>query len=94
MRSLVVLLVAAAASLTPAPVANAATVERYGITVDGENALGWAAYPASPTPTKLLVFGHGCCGKPDQSAFVRAYADTYGAVAVAWTTAARAAGTS
>lgn len=79
----IVLLVATVASLASVPAADAATVERYSVTVDGETALGWAAYPASPAPTKLLVFGHGCCGKPDQSAFVRAYADTYGAVAVA-----------
>ena len=83
MRKVLLVLVAVLASLTTLPAAHAATVERYAITVDGETALGWAAYPATATPTKLLVFGHGCCGKPDQSAFVSAYADAYGAVAVA-----------
>ncbi len=83
MRRLLALLLLAAASLTAAPAAEAATVERYAVAVDGQTALGWLAYPATGTPTKLLVFGHGCCGKPDQSAFVNAYANAYGAVAVA-----------
>ena len=83
MRKALLLVLAAVASLTAVPPAQAATVTRYAVTVDGETALGWLAEPATATPTKLLVFGHGCCGKPDQSAFVRAYADAYGAVAVA-----------
>jgi dipeptidyl aminopeptidase/acylaminoacyl peptidase len=82
-RKVLVLLLAAVASVTAVPAAHAATVSRYSITVDGENALGWLALPADPAPTKLLVFGHGCCGKPDQSGMVAAYADAYGAVAVA-----------
>jgi dipeptidyl aminopeptidase/acylaminoacyl peptidase len=84
MRRLLVLVLGAFVSLVVAqPAAHAATVERYSITVDGETALGWLAYPATGTPTKLLVIGHGCCGKPDQSGTVSAYADAYGAVAVA-----------
>ncbi|HVF05870.1 MAG TPA: prolyl oligopeptidase family serine peptidase [Frankiaceae bacterium] len=80
---MVVLVLAALASVTVSAPARAATVERYSIVVQGETALGWAAYPASATPTKLLVFGHGCCGNPNQSALVRRYADDFGAVAVA-----------
>lgn len=83
MRRFLLLVVAAVASLTITAPARAATVERYAITVDGETALGWLGYPAAGTPTTLLVFGHGCCGKPDQSGFVRGYADAYGAVVVA-----------
>jgi dipeptidyl aminopeptidase/acylaminoacyl peptidase len=83
MRRFLVLVLGAVVSLVAPPSAHAATVERYAITVDGETALGWLAYPASGTPTRLLVFGHGCCGKPDQSGMVAAYADAYGAVAVA-----------
>jgi acetyl esterase/lipase len=83
MRRFLVVVLGVLASLVTVPAAHAAPVERYSITVDGENALGWLAYPATGTPTKLLVIGHGCCGKPDQSGTVRAYADAYGAVAVA-----------
>lgn len=83
MRRFLVLVLAVVASTTATAPARAATVERYSIVVQGETALGWAAYPASPTPTKLLVFGHGCCGNPNQSALVRRYADDFGAVAVA-----------
>ena len=83
MRRFVVLVLAVVASVTAVPPVRAATVERYSITVDGETALGWLGYPASATPTTLLVFGHGCCGKPDQSGMVSGYADAYGAVVVA-----------
>jgi len=83
MRRFLVLVLTLLGTLTVSGPARAATVERYAVTVDGETALGWLAYPTSGTPTKLLVFGHGCCGKPDQSGFVNAYADAYGAVAVA-----------
>ncbi len=83
MRRILALALGAFVSLVAVPQAHAATVERYSITVDGETALGWLAYPATGTPTALLVIGHGCCGKPDQSGTVAAYADAYGAVAVA-----------
>lgn len=85
---LVVLLVATSA--LPAPVqadAGASVVpvatERYSVVVDGETALGYLAYPTTVTPTTLLVFGHGCCGKPNQTGFVQAYAQSYGVVVVA-----------
>lgn len=68
--------------LVPQAAASHVTVERYSVAVDGETALGWLAYP-SGAPTTLLVYGHGCCGKPNQSAFVRAYAEAYDVVAVA-----------
>lgn len=70
--------------LAPQAAATHVVVERYSLTVDGETALGWLAYPNGTTaPTTLLVFGHGCCGKPDQSGFVRAYAEAYNVVVVA-----------
>lgn len=56
---------------------------RYSVVVDGESALGWVAFPSSPAPTTLLVFGHGCCGKPNQEAFARAYAQSYHIAVVA-----------
>lgn len=68
--------------LLPPAAASHVTVERYAIPVDGETALGWLAYP-SGAPATLLVYGHGCCGKPNQSAFVRSYAEAYNAVVVA-----------
>lgn len=82
MRKVLPAVLALVAAVTAVP-ARAATSERYAITVDGETALGWLGLPTTTTPTKLLVFGHGCCGKPDQSGMVRAYADAYGAVTVA-----------
>lgn len=69
--------------LLPPASASHVAVERYSVTVDGETAQGWLAYPTTAPPTTLLVYGHGCCGKPDQSAFVRSYAEAYGVVAVA-----------
>jgi Prolyl oligopeptidase family len=79
MRTILVVL---ALLLVPLAAAAVAT-ERYSITVDGETALGYLAYPTTGSPTTLLVFGHGCCGKPNQTAFVRSYANGYGAVVVA-----------
>ncbi|MHB8605683.1 MAG: alpha/beta hydrolase family protein, partial [Thermoplasmatota archaeon] len=67
----------------PASDAHPIASARYSVVVDGEQALGYLAYPTDITPTTLLVFGHGCCGKPDQSGFVDAYASAYGAVVVA-----------
>lgn len=83
MRRFLALALGALVSLVVVPAAHAATVERYAITVDGETAYGWLGYPATGTPTTLLVIGHGCCGKPDQSGTVAAWADAYGTVAVA-----------
>lgn len=34
---------------------------RYAVTVDGETAWGYLAYPEDVTPTKLVVVAHGCC---------------------------------
>jgi acetyl esterase/lipase len=82
-RKLFLLVLGLVSSLLVVPPAHAATVTRYAVTVDGESALGYLAVPATATPTKLLVFGHGCCGKPNQSGFVGSYADAYGAVVVA-----------
>lgn len=80
----------ALAVVLPAILAPAATsqgldvvVGRYEIEVNGERALGWLAYPADGSPDALLVFGHGCCGKPNQSSFVASWARAYGAVVVA-----------
>jgi acetyl esterase/lipase len=60
-----------------------ASVGRYVVAVDGEAAAGWLAVPTSRSPSALLVFGHGCCGTPDQSALVARFARATGAVAVA-----------
>lgn len=59
------------------------TAGRDSVTVDNETARGWLAYPTDFAPTTLLVFGHGCCGKPNPTAFVKAYAQTYGVAVVA-----------
>lgn len=83
MRRLLVFLLGAVVSTVGVPVSHAAMVEHYAVTVDSETALGWLGYPATGTPTTLLVIGYGCCGKPDQSGTVNAYADAYGVVAVA-----------
>ena len=79
----IVLACLVALPLLPPAHATHVAVERYSLTVDGETALGWLAYPTTGAPTTLLVFGHGCCGKPNQSAFVRGYAESYNVVAVA-----------
>lgn len=72
------------AAMPAAPAATTTvTYELYHVSVDGETAEGDLAYPASGAPTTLLVFGHGCCGQPNQSAFVKAYAQAYGVVVVA-----------
>jgi hypothetical protein len=73
------------AVLLALPVTAAVPVSagRYQVVVDGEIALGYLAYPKGFAPTTLLVFGHGCCGKPDQTAFVRDISANYGVVAVA-----------
>jgi hypothetical protein len=81
----------AAAFALPAPVQADAAVaaavpvatERYAVVVDNETALGYLAYPTSGAPSAMLVFGHGCCGKPNQTSFVRGYAASYNVVAVA-----------
>lgn len=78
----------------PAIAAVPVTAQRYHVTVSGETADGYLAYPTSATPTTLLVFGHGCCGKPDQSAFVRRTRRRTASPPSRWTTAALADGTS
>lgn len=74
-----------AATLLPASASagNAIWVGRYSVPVDGEVAGGWLAYPTRTAPRTLLVYGHPCCGKPDQSLLVGAFANTHNSVAVA-----------
>lgn len=81
---LLVLTLAVACAVVPVTSgAGSVAEERYTVAVDGETASGWLAYPNATTPHAMLVFGHGCCGTPDQSVFVRSYAAAFDAVVVA-----------
>lgn len=50
------------------------TYERYQVTVDGEVAKGYLAYPTGSTPTTLLVIAHGCCNKLNPAGWSEAQA--------------------